>query len=613
VNDKRADYSETGSLNDVEHGGRASGRRLKMLVAYSADNVRSDTGRMYLEAWARYSGFEVYYVQAVNDSTVPVSLDEFDIVFNSYCVRFCFDNYVSSEWIRKLKAFRGLKIISIQDDYDNTFKTRAAILDCGFDVVLTPMPPEAHRHVYGDAILETRQMVYCLTGFAPVLPADLKPLLPLMQRPLVVGYRGRDIGARYGRMAQLKAEIGAVFENACRERGLACDISVQENARIYGGWFNFLASCRAVLGVDSGSNIFDFDGSIKKTYDEMAAMLGRPPTYPEFEPFTREAETQVSIGEISPRVFEAAAVRTALVMVEGKYSGILTPGEHYIAVKSDFSNLDDVFERLNDGPALEAMTARTYDALIASGRFSYEEAVRGFETVFREAFARKVVKHAERGTKPDDGSIGLAAAMEPHVFVADRVTRLPVNYELYVVERLVRQGETLDYPQDAVPPDLAKVVANRSNGFKALAELAKARADKGLLAKVHLAMSQMDQKRDEAIQWSSGMMAAIDTLPHDDVRRRLAARSIAIQAAAIVEDGFNVEMTKLAPYLAIYPVSEHWPGYSKLYLAVQCRGDVEMARAKQADDRKAFRLWVYQALRGCIRRIVRGLFGELRH
>ena len=39
---------------------------------------------------------------------------------------------------------------------------------------------------------------------------------------------------------------------------------------------------------------------------------------------------------MSPRVFEAAAVRSCQILFEGRYSGILEPMVHYIPLKKDF-------------------------------------------------------------------------------------------------------------------------------------------------------------------------------------------------------------------------------------------------------------------------------------
>ena len=71
---------------------------------------------------------------------------------------------------------------------------------------------------------------------------------------------------------------------------------------------------------------------------------------------------------ISPRHLEAVITKTAQVLVEGRYSGVLEPERHYIPVRRDFSNLDEALERLRDVEAVEAMTERAYRDVYLSGR-----------------------------------------------------------------------------------------------------------------------------------------------------------------------------------------------------------------------------------------------------
>jgi hypothetical protein len=71
---------------------------------------------------------------------------------------------------------------------------------------------------------------------------------------------------------------------------------------------------------------------------------------------------------ISPRHLEAVITKTAQVLVEGRYSGVLEPDRHYIPVRRDFSNLDEALERLHDLEAVEAMTERAYQDVYLSGR-----------------------------------------------------------------------------------------------------------------------------------------------------------------------------------------------------------------------------------------------------
>ena len=142
-----------------------------------------------------------------------------------------------------------------------------------------------------------------------------------------------------------------------------------------------------MLGSESGSNVFDFEGSIIGLYKEMKAadpLL----SYEKFHPFIAEREKEIDMAQISPRVFEAASMRTAMVLCRAGYSSAIEPDVHYIPLEADYSNLDDVLDRVQDIPALEAMVERAYSDLVASGRYSYRTFVRRMDDLI-EAQMRK--------------------------------------------------------------------------------------------------------------------------------------------------------------------------------------------------------------------------------
>jgi hypothetical protein len=63
------------------------------------------------------------------------------------------------------------------------------------------------------------------------------------------------------------------------------------------------------------------------------------------------------------------------VLFEGEYSGALEPMVHYVPLKQDFSNFDEVVAAIRDPELRRRITERAYDDLIASGRFGYEKLI----------------------------------------------------------------------------------------------------------------------------------------------------------------------------------------------------------------------------------------------
>jgi hypothetical protein len=189
----------------------------------------------------------------------------------------------------------------------------------------------------------------------------------------------------------------------CVDRGVPHDIEWSEDKRLYGdAWYRFIGLCRAHLGSETGSNVFDFDGTVEAEYNRLAALRGGPVPYEEFRVHTDPIESQYDTGLISPRLFEAAALRTAMVLFTGRYSGLIEADKHYIELKKDFSNIDCVLARLEDVDGLERMTDRAFDRLIGSGEFSYRRFVELIDrTISRKAEELAITLRSARGDTRD--------------------------------------------------------------------------------------------------------------------------------------------------------------------------------------------------------------------
>jgi hypothetical protein len=345
----------------------------RLLIAYSnASNAVSTTAE-YLASLKKYSNFDVRYVHVTHDAEIDFDLNEFDAVFNSYCARLPFEGYVSASYIGKLKSFRGVKLLAVQDEYDNFNTLKKTMQDIGFHVMFNNASPELTARLYPRAEFPDTEFIQVLTGYVPEeLETRNVTAASLTDRPIHIGYRCRKLPAYYGRLGFEKFEIGRRMREFCVARRVPHDIEWDDNKRLYGtGWYDFIASCRANLGSETGSNVFDLNGGIRATYDRLSAERGEPVSFEEFHVYTDAIEAQYDIGQLSPRIFEAAALRTPLILFSGRYLGVIEPDTHYVELKKDFSNIDDVFERLNDLEALERMADRAYERLVASKEFSY--------------------------------------------------------------------------------------------------------------------------------------------------------------------------------------------------------------------------------------------------
>jgi hypothetical protein len=185
-----------------------------------------------------------------------------------------------------------------------------------------------------------------------------------------------------GRGAQEKHLIGLGFGERVNGTGLKVDIETNESRRIYGGsWYYFLADCRAALGVEAGVSIFDIEDNVRTGYERI---IGRRPgiTFEEMSELLLERwEDNIYYRTISPRHFEAAALKTCQVLFAGKYSGIMKPMVHYIPLEKDFSNFNEVVKMIHDKTLCRELTENAYRDLIVSGRHSYRRFVEEFDVL----------------------------------------------------------------------------------------------------------------------------------------------------------------------------------------------------------------------------------------
>ena len=355
-------------------------RPLQVLVLYGSNATFTSTVLEHLRGYARHSRHRIVFcsIAPFSEQRFP-DLEGFDAVVLHYSFFPGLAWSVPPGLERRIARFRGRKILYLQDEYDHTEAARQWMERFGIDCLYTCVPLDQVARVYPPQRFPRTEFRGTLTGYVPEeVPAVA--LAPLAERPIAVGYRGRELHPRYGDLAREKYLIGVRMLELCEARGVAADIGWTEDRRIYGdAWYAFLASCQATLGTESGSNVFDEDGALRARIDaDLRAEPGL--SYEEIHRRHLEGiEDRIRMNQISPRMFEAIRTRTALILFEGAYSGILSAYKHYIPLRKDFANADEVFRRLEDLPALEAMTARAHAEVVASGRYSYRAFVAEFD------------------------------------------------------------------------------------------------------------------------------------------------------------------------------------------------------------------------------------------
>jgi hypothetical protein len=364
----------------------------RILVAYGMGSTFVPTTLEYLLALKNFTDYEVHYVHVTHDAWLDFDINDYDVVFHNYCARLCFEGYVSRHYQKALMNFKGLKILAVQDDYDRTATLHRAIRRLGFHVLLTCIQKDFWPLVYPKSELPGLTIIQGLTGYVPERFLDrLFTIAPLAHRKTWIAYRGRDIGARYGRLGFEKYEIGRRMKEICAARGVPHDIAMDDASRVYGdAWFEFIGSSRTMLGSESGSNAFDFDGRLEEAINAFAALHGRPPTYQEFKDILDPLEAPFDVGQISSRVFECATMMTPMVLFRGRYSDAIQADVHYIPLEKDFSNAEAILARLNDLEYLQGFADRAYRRLVQSGDYGHRSLARLIEDTIEQQYPLRI-------------------------------------------------------------------------------------------------------------------------------------------------------------------------------------------------------------------------------
>lgn len=344
---------------------------MNILILYNSSQTYTNAVYEHLANFASYSEHRIFFAHCDETSHININLNLFDAVCIHFSIRLPFDQ-ISSSLEQAFMAFRGLKFLFIQDEYDFTKRAWYWINKLGIQLVFTCVPFDGIETVYPKLEFPHTRFVSNLTGYVPELLPPVDSLTMPSERSLVIGYRGRPLPVRYGQLGIDKVRIGRTVKLYCDHNSIDSDISWSERDRIYGqAWYEFVASCRAMLGTESGSNVFDWDGDLQSKIVNYTKTHIQPTNREIYENVVRPMEINGLMNQVSPRIFEAIASRTVLVLYEGKYSSIIRPYEHFIPLKRDGSNLDEVFGLLNNDSFVDSMSESAFQDVIASGKYSY--------------------------------------------------------------------------------------------------------------------------------------------------------------------------------------------------------------------------------------------------
>lgn len=366
---------------------------MRILVLYSLRNKKiRKTITEHLYSFKKYAPEHQFIYVNVDSSGIPFYLKQ--IFFDAVLLHYTFlagERFLpGNAWDRKIKGLddlKGYKIAIPQDEYCCTDRLIQLFDKIKVDVVCTCFYTQEDIHfAYESHLSHEINYVSVLTGYIDEnLVGELDSyVLPYAHRKIDIGYRASMLPANFGKHGQLKYELIGEFTERLKNSGLTLDIkrsnttiSSEDKAAIKLGdaWNHFLLECKAFIGCEGGSSLIDFDGTIQ---EKVYAYSCKHPDakFDEIESACFPGmDFNISCFAISPRHFEAVITKTLQILVEGYYGGIFKPGVHYLELKKDYSNFEEVIAQLSNNEKCQEMIDRSFEDIALSGRYTYKSFV----------------------------------------------------------------------------------------------------------------------------------------------------------------------------------------------------------------------------------------------
>jgi hypothetical protein len=320
----------------------------------------------HVNAIVELSNYEVKNID-VNDPNLKIEISKTDCIVLHYSIiayPYRHDHIVRSD-LRLQISRAGKPVLHIvQDEQRNALERFRYFETLGV------------RHVFSVAKQEVCDLMYpvnlrnftvstILTGYMP-MNLNGYNLSEWDKRSTDIGYRARRLPEWYGELGFIKSNISDRLNEVEKNTNLVINASCEEDDRLYGQeWIDFLCDSKVAVGTESGSSTIDMDGRHLEEW-QPKSKIG---SHQKVEPLSS------NYAAISPRIFEYAAAKCLIALTPGDYSGVLSPGVHYFELQPDLSNLEDLLTLMNNTEERTLMIERSYEDLILSGNFGYQQMV----------------------------------------------------------------------------------------------------------------------------------------------------------------------------------------------------------------------------------------------
>lgn len=341
----------------------------------------SSLSKFRLDVWNFYGG------EFNNGLELPkdIKLSEYDFVIFHCTVTYNPENVVAiiNSISSEFSTFSGVKVLMKQDDHYKPHLVAKIIGGYGFDLLISIVGQDLVEQFYPRRYAGEIQLLTVHTGYVSDTMRRVADdfLNSESRRNIDIGYRGSIQPDNFGALAYEKRSIGELVSANPNLARLKCDISSAWEDRFLGvEWYRFLASCKTVLGVESGASIVDFDGTVEAEVRKYRAISPNAT----FEELSRDVlqkfENNLYYRAISPRHLEAIATGTVQLLFEGHYSGLLQQNRHYFPLRRDLGNAKEAYELINDERSLARFKRTAFEEVFCLPALQYSHFVESVDS-----------------------------------------------------------------------------------------------------------------------------------------------------------------------------------------------------------------------------------------
>ena len=264
-----------------------------------------------------------------------------------------------------LKDRKGKLVVFVGNEYCLMPEKIGFIKDVEADFVASQLPSEAASWLYSDCAKSTVLSIPHALNLRAYYSYHENRF-----RKTDIGFIGDKYGYSIGDVERTK--VAEYFDRCDSPHDLVKDIRIGRKLRLTKKLYvDFLNSIRCTIGAESGTYYLEKRDSTQKKVDAFLSQYPKATFEEVFEQFFKDYTNPINGKAISSRHFEPIGTKTCQALVEGYYNGVLKADVHYICLKKDYSNIQDVIDRIKDRGYVQKLVDDTYEYAAESHTYAH--------------------------------------------------------------------------------------------------------------------------------------------------------------------------------------------------------------------------------------------------